>query len=291
MKSKRLRYWSVFFISIFCAWILAGYIFASQMVQPNPMNYSDVTQLDSFKVEKKTIVAADGIKINAWLAGNNKNKTVILLPGIHANSSHMLTRAKIYLADGFSVLLPDLRGEGKSGGEVISFGWNERHDLLACVRWLKNDGYKNIGVHGCSLGAATIAYSFDSLTDYKFVVMESCYYDIDKAFAHRTFDSGFNRILFWPAYFFTELKIDVNADQLSPLNCVSKYKGPLLYLAGDAEKNIPVKETNAIFAAFGSAKKSIRLFNNADHIDFLHYEPASYTVGLLSFLHSLNPPL
>jgi fermentation-respiration switch protein FrsA (DUF1100 family) len=288
MKSKRVRFWSVFFISIFLLWILTGYIFAREMTQPAHTNYPDITQIDSFKVEQKTFLSADGIKINAWLAGNNKQKAVILLPGIHANSSQMTERAKIYLAHGFSVLLPDLRGEGKSEGGVVSFGWNERHDLLACVRWMKNNGYENIGVHGCSLGAATIAYSFDSLTSYNFVVMESSYDNIDHALANRTFDSGFNRFLFWPAYFFTTLKTGVSADQLSPINYVSKFKGPLLYFAGDKEEQIPLAETNTIFSTFGSTQKTIRIFHGAHHQDFLHFDSPTYTTALNDFLHALN---
>jgi hypothetical protein len=39
--------------------------------------------------------------------------------------------------------------------------------------------------HGHSLGAATIAYSFKDFKDYSFVVLESCYDNIDHAFEHR----------------------------------------------------------------------------------------------------------
>lgn len=286
MKSKRFRFWAKFALIVFIIWIVVGYIFARQLTQPVNADYPAITQLDSFKVEQKNILSFDGIKLNVWWVPNKNQKAVILLSGIHANSSQMRDRAKIYLANGFSVLFPDLRGEGKSQSAPITFGWNERHDLLACVRWLKTNGYASIAVHGCSLGAATIAYSLDSISDYSFVVMESCYDNIDHALAHRTFDSGFNRFLFWPVYFFTEMKIGATADDLSPLNRVMKYKGPLLYMAGDSEKYIPLKETHAIFAAFGSTKKSIRLFNGADHVDFYRFDPPSYSAVLTSFLQS-----
>jgi alpha-beta hydrolase superfamily lysophospholipase len=268
--------------------MIAGYFFARQMTATNKITYPDILQLDSFKVEQKSIVSTDGIKINAWFAGHDKKNAVILLPGIHANSTSMIGRAKIYLANGFSVLLVDLRGEGKSEGDAVSFGWNERHDLLACHRWLKNNGFENIGVNGCSLGAATITYSFDSITNYKFVVLESPYDNIDHALAHRTFNSGFNRFLFWPAYFFTEEKTGVNPDDLSPLNCVSKYKGPLLYLAGDKEKNIPLEEAQSIYSACGSTNKTFRVFEGAAHVDFLNFNPTYYKASLTDFLHTLN---
>ncbi len=288
MKSKRFRFWTIFLFSIFSLWMLGGYLFARKMTDPTNGDYSNILQIDSFKVQQKTIITSDGVKINAWLAGNTKNKAVILLPGIQGNCTEMIGRAKLYLENGFSVLLPDLRGEGKSENANISFGWNERLDLLACVRWLKNNGYQNIGVHGHSLGAATIAYSFDSSVDYKFVVMESPYDNIDHALAHRTINSGFNRFLLWPIYFFTEMKTGIDADKLSPLNCVSKYKGPVLYFAGDVEKNIPIGESNTIFSNFGSTKKTIHFFHGAGHIDFLNFNPAEYNSFLLDFFHSLN---
>lgn len=286
MKVPRRKTWIYTLILFFISWMGLGYYFSIAVTGARPSDYPTINSIGTFSVSQVNIKSSDSLQLNAWLSGTNKNEIVILLPGIGANSSLMTERATIYLQEGFSVLLPDFRATGKSGGEVISFGWNERLDLIAWYKWLRLKGYSGISVHGCSLGAATIAYSFDSITDFSFVVMESSYDNIDHAFAHRIFDSGFNRVLFWPAYYFTEQKINANMNQLSPIDHMHLYKGPVLYLSGDKEKQIPVEEMQEIFKAIGSANKSLHIFNGAAHEDFLNYDANAYTDVLSGFLKS-----
>ena len=289
MRSKRLRRTAFWLGGLITAWLLLGFFFSRLITLPAHAAYPDIHTIGRFPAQKKELIASDGTKITAWLAGNNTTDAVIILSGIRTCSTSMTERAALYLEKGYTVLLPDLRATGRSGGDAISFGWNERLDLLACYHWLKNNGYQNIAVHGCSLGAATIIYSLDSVTDYRFMVVESPYDNIDHAFAHRTFDSGFNRGLFWPAYFFVELKTGIHADDLYPVKRVSRYKGPLLYLAGDNEKQIPVSEAREIFSRFGSSAKSLHFFAGATHCDFLQYARNEYTQQLNDFLQT-HPP-
>ena len=288
MRLRKLKW--LFGGSLCCliAWILTGYFAANKVTAPVPFHYRAFHHIDGYPVQKITVITRDHVKLNVWFSGSNKDSAVIFLHGIHANSVLMLNRAKIYLQKGYSVLIPDLRASGMSGGDAVTFGWKERLDLLACVQWLKDKKYRRIGVHGCSLGAAAIAYSLEEKSDYAFMVMESCYDNIDHAFANRTFDSGFNRLLFWPVFFFTERKTGATADQLSPLNCVHLYKGPLLYLAGDKEIQIPLEETHAMFQAFGSSVKQLRIFTGARHVDFQRFDPELYNKTLTGFLDSIK---
>ncbi len=290
MKRRRIKIALVVLLAAFGLWMLAGYLFAKRMTGPAPEAYSFSGKIGSIQLEQASIITADSVKLNAWYSRRGDSGVVILLPGIRSNSAQMTMRAAMYLGAGYDVLLPDLRGTGKSGGDLITFGWKERLDLLACVRWLKSEGHGNIGVHGCSLGAATIAYSLDSVQDYSFVVMESCYDNIDHALAHRTFDSGFNRALLWPVYFFSEQKIGAGADELSPLDRVGRYKGPVLYLAGDNEAQIPLEETQQLFSGFGTPQEQKRLviFPGATHCDLAGYDKTLYEKTITDFFHFLD---
>ncbi len=51
----------------------------------------------------------------------------------------------------------DLRGHGRSGGEHLGLGWLERHDVAAAVRFLLSREFQpgKIGIHGVSYGAST----------------------------------------------------------------------------------------------------------------------------------------
>jgi uncharacterized protein len=290
MRSRRIRTALILLLAGFILWIITGYLVAWQLTRPAPSDYKAISSIGRFTTQQLTLTSPDGTTINAWLAGDNKKSAVILLAGIHSNSSSMVARAQLYLQEGFSVLLPDLRATGKSGGDIITFGWQEKYDLVTCTRWLRANGFSFVAAHGCSLGAATIAYSFDTIRDYGFVVMESCYDNIDHALAHRTFDSGFNRLLFGSVYFFTEMRFGATADQLAPEKLVSRYSGPLLYFAGDHEEQIPLAETQKIFAGFSSPFKTLHVVTGATHRDLYDFAPADYTAALSKFLHSIPPP-
>lgn len=273
---------------IITCWIFMGFVFASVMTSPGKRFYTDITSINGYTVRNVHLETSDGKRINAWIAGNSADKAVILLSGIRSPGRFMMARAYIYLREGYTVMMPDLRGTGRSDGDCVTFGWQEREDLIAAYHFLKEQGIPRIAVHGVSLGAATIAYSLDSISDYSFVVMESCYDNIDHALEHRTFNSGFNRLLMWPAYFFAEEKIGADADQLYPINYVRKYKGPLLYFAGDRESQIPLQETVEIFNNFGSRNRTLHVFEGATHQDLLKFSPKVYEEELTVFLHSLK---
>ena len=48
--------------------------------------------------------------------------------------------------------MPDLHACGKSEGEAIGMGWNDRLDVM---RWLQTFQTDTMVVHGVSMGAAT----------------------------------------------------------------------------------------------------------------------------------------
>lgn len=65
--------------------------------------------------------------------------------------------ARALVDAGFHVVVFDLRGHGRSGGEHLGLGWLERHDVAAAVRFLLSREFQpgKIGIHGVSYGAST----------------------------------------------------------------------------------------------------------------------------------------
>jgi hypothetical protein len=52
-----------------------------------------------------------------------------------ATRAGMLAHAGYLLADGFTVLIPDSRGHGSSGGDIIAYGTREASDVHVWADW------------------------------------------------------------------------------------------------------------------------------------------------------------
>lgn len=240
-------------------WFGLGYLGAWLLTRPAETEAFRRKVSTESNYENVTLHSKDGVRINAWLwKGDSAGKAVILLHGIRDDRTAHLERAELYHYKGYTVLLPDFRGSGLSEKATISFGWNERYDVQACYDELQKIGYTSIGVHGNSMGAAAICYSFIPNAQYSFVVLESCYDNIDNALRHRLLNLP--HWMYFPLYYFTQKRIGEKASSLDPAAYIKLYKGPLLILAGDKEKQIPVAETEHLYHAAGSENKHLRLF-------------------------------
>jgi uncharacterized protein len=128
------------------------------------------------EVEEATVVAADGARLKAWsfhsLSGNGN--AVLLLHGLSDNRMGMIGYAELLLSHGFSILMPDARGHGESGGELATYGMLERDDVHRWLDWLREHQHPVcIFGFGESMGAALLLGSLSSETGFCAVAAES----------------------------------------------------------------------------------------------------------------------
>lgn len=288
--SRRRRWGGLLLASVILglgAWLVAGSLAASYLCRIYPSAVPTLDRLGEYAVEDVRFEAPDGVELAAWWVAADPKRAVILLHGISGNRASSVRRAELYLDRGWSVLMPDLRGHGRSGGDRVSFGWRESEDLAAARGFVRGQGVEWVAAHGVSMGAATIAYDLRRDPDYRFVVLESCYDDIENAFGHRIERYPLPGLAFWPIELFTIRRIGAAADDLVPAKYVARCRAPTLFLAGDAEELLPVHETERLFAACGSSAKTVNFFGGAGHVDFERFDPERYREILSAFLDSL----
>jgi pimeloyl-ACP methyl ester carboxylesterase len=83
--------------------------------------------------------------------------TILFLHGKGGNASEWTPDALRALRQGYNVLLPDLRGHGRSGGSLFTLGFLEKEDLAlaieaACERYAIDP--LRLGIHSCSAGSS-----------------------------------------------------------------------------------------------------------------------------------------
>ncbi len=280
--------WLKFLIFFLLLWIGLGFVGSWISIQPRLVDLETADHYfgSEYLAEEITLEAADGQKIVTWFLPNDTASTVvILLAGIGGNRAGMVDRAKIYLSLGYGVLIPDLRGTGESSGGNITFGWEERLDLLAAVDFLQKKGREHIAVHGTSLGAATISYTLPEQPPYDFVVMESPYDNIVQALENRVHLFKLPLFLFRPLIWWTEWRLEVSTEQLAPETYVHLYQGPIFLMAGDSELKVKKAETQKIFRNMTSDDKQLFFFQGAKHVDYLKYDPDTYQSVLKNWLN------
>ncbi len=86
-----------------------------------------------------TATTADGVTLGGvYLVPALKRRgCVVMLHGIGDTHFGIEGLARTFQSDSFAVLLPDSRGHGWSGGDLVTYGLKEAGDVHAWVNWLE----------------------------------------------------------------------------------------------------------------------------------------------------------
>jgi dipeptidyl aminopeptidase/acylaminoacyl peptidase len=249
-----------------------------------------------------SIVANDGIELRAWsLRPNNQPAdAVILLHGLGDNGSGMAGYAELLLKHGYSVLMPDARAHGVSGGELATYGWLERDDIRRWFEWLElTQKPPCIFGLGESMGAAQLLQSLETEPGFCAVVAESSFSNFREIAYDRAgqfFHTGpwLGRSILRPvvdvAFLYSRWKYGIKTRQISPEDTVAKSRVPVLLIHGALDDNIPLRHSERILAR----NKTAILWQvpRADHCGAISTAPAEFEARLISWfeLHSSQPP-
>ena len=128
--------------------------------------------------EQTDITSYDGLKLHGYMVRQSSDVWVIALHGYDDSGRSMAPLIGGFYARGYNLLLPDMRGQGKSEGNYIGMGWHDRLDVLSWIDRL-NEEYENpeIIIYGASMGGATaMMVSGEKLTSNVRCIIEDCGY-------------------------------------------------------------------------------------------------------------------
>ena len=122
------------------------------------------------------ITTADSAPLRAWLfrPSNSNGRAVILLHGAVDTSQGVLGDANILLRHGYTVLTPDSRGHGESGGNIMPYGLREVDDVRRWITWLSEHAHTSeIYRLGPSMGASILLEAIGAGVPLRAVVADS----------------------------------------------------------------------------------------------------------------------
>lgn len=281
---------------------IAGLFVAENTLHPGrePETPSDETadwvNEDGATLSPVSISAADKVSLYAWQVkpANGNGDTVVLLHGLRGDRTEMEDYADMFLSHSFSVLMPDARGHGKSGGELATYGLFEKNDVHLWVEWLLSRRPSGcVYGFGESMGAAQLLQALETEPRFCAVAAESSFSTFREVAYDRMgqrFHTGpwLGGTILWPvvesAFLFVRVRYGFDMDRVSPEDAVAGSRVPVLLIHGEADANIPIRHSRAI-----AARNSIVVLwevPNSGHSGALGTAPKEFEQHVISWFSS-----
>ncbi len=194
---------------------------------------------------------------------------LLLIHGISSNKSRWQDVQTKFGDKGISSLAVDLRGHGDSDAAETTYGYFEKEDISAWVRYLKEKmgPETKIGVIGHSLGGAITIQSLGSDENIDFGVSISSF-------------SNVRKIINDYLHFYTRIRSDKMTDyilsigesiskadfsKVNPVDYCEFIDRPLFIIHGALDEKIDKKYAKENFNAISHNQKELLFLDNANH--------------------------
>jgi uncharacterized protein len=221
-----------------------------------------------------SIVAADKAKLRAWWLrpSTSNGNCVIVLHGIADSRAGSAGFAPMFLAEGYSVLLPDSRAHGASEGRFVTYGLLEKYDVIAWADWMKQTGCRRLYGLGESLGASILIQAAAVAPSFIAIVAESPYADLREIAEYRV-----GRMLHMPGFvaiplakmvvssalFYAKRVDGLELRQVSPVHAITRESTPILLIHGLRDFRTPAWNSQELEDA--NPRNALWLVPNAGH--------------------------
>lgn len=239
------------------------------------------------------IRATDGAALEAWFAvpaSRPTGRCVAVLHGIADSRSGAAGFAPTFLAEGYSVLLPDSRAHGRSGGDFVTYGLLEKRDVIAWAHWMRGEGCTETYGLGESLGASILIQASAVEPAFRAIVAECPFADLEAAGESRVqrlahlpgwFSRPLAHIVVSSGVFYARLRHGFDFRQVSPIAAMAQTKTPILLIHGMEDDRTPHWHSQRLAQANPAAV--LWLVPHANHVRASSTDPAGFRSRVLAW--------
>lgn len=239
--------------------------------------------------EEAALTSHDGLALKAHrFARADSHRWAIVCHGYGGYSRQMSGYAMAFYDMGCSVLVPDARAHGESGGEYIGMGWPERKDLLGWIGQIVDaDPQAEILLFGISMGGATVMMTAgEELPDQVKCIVEDCGYtsvwdefsvQLENMFSLPEFP------LLYTADLVCRLRAGYGFKEASAVKQLEKARVPMLFIHGEEDTFVPYAMLAQVYAACASPEKELLSVPGAPHGAAAATDPALYWGAVETF--------
>ena len=214
------------------------------------------------------LTTRSGLKLEAWyMKADSAKGTVILFHGLNSNKGNVLSEAFEFNSLGYNTMLLDMRAHGNSEGTTNSIGNKESEEVKLAYDHILKKGEKNIVLWGMSLGAVMIS---KAIWEYDIqpqkIILEMPFDKLEDHISARARISGFPGEPFgFFVTFWTGVEQGYWGYGHKTSRYVKKISFPVLLQWGNNDEYVLKRETERIFAAIGSSKKKLEIYEGVGH--------------------------
>jgi len=278
-------------------YLSVSYVVADRLTHAERHPIGRAPQVAAATYEDVSFRTSDGLTLKGWFFPVRGDRAAILIHGRHANRAEYQGRleriADFLIADGFSVLLFDLRGHGDSDGDRFSLGQFERLDVASAIDFVGGRGFaeNRIALLGISLGAGTAIQELLLHPKIGALISDSSYMDAFTEVQEVLPQEGGVPGWFTPGVFImTRIAFGLDGDQVRPIEVVRAHpERAILFIHCDTDPLIRVHHAEDLRAASANPASELWIARGCDHAAAMDRYPAEYRTHAISFLDSQIP--
>jgi fermentation-respiration switch protein FrsA (DUF1100 family) len=249
----------------------------------------DMEWYERLNKEDVSVSSPFGYTISGTFIRNDKSdgRTVIFCHGVTVSRMSMIKYTSMYYKRGWNLFLYDHRRHGKSGGKTTTYGYFEKHDLKAVVDYIRNKAGDSaiIGIHGVSMGAATLLQYAGMEDKADFYIADCPYSNLWELLAYLL-----KRDYHLPPFplmqiadLFIRLQAKFGIKSVNPYSDTKNINNPVLFIHGEADYYVPA----SMSVEMRKAKKGpgeLYIVPGAGHAEAMREDPKAYENAIFSFL-------
>jgi dipeptidyl aminopeptidase/acylaminoacyl peptidase len=237
--------------------------------------------------EEAIFPAADGLKLQGcFIPRTDSDRAVVILHGHGGSLDWDLHRAPFLHAAGFNVFLFDFRAHGRSQGQLATFGYLERQDVVGAVEYLKSRGMRGIGLLGFSYGGMASMLAAPICPYVKAVITDGGPARLRSAVTGRSMEllhlpRWLAAALAWLSVAISSVRLGANLFQYEPIRWVGKIAPrPIMFIHGELDRYLP--DFDELFTAAGEPKEAWRV-QGVEHTNVSQAFPDEFRRRVIQF--------
>lgn len=243
-----------------------------------------------FDVSKEVSVTSyDDLQLHGYIFSQEAETWVIVVHGYLSEGIEMGWAIRHFYRMGHNVLVPDLRGHGRSEGGYIAMGWDDRKDIMKWIDYLVElDAHCQIILFGISMGGAAVMNAGGETlpNNVKMIIEDSGYTNTEDIVAYHlenTFDMP-DFPLLGMASWVTKIRAGFSIKE-GPINQLQYCTLPILFIHGEKDMLVPIEQKRRLYNSYEGPKEKL-IVPEAGHVQANDVDVTKYWKTIDTFINT-----